>query len=68
MLVAFDKIEGKDIIVKQTVSAFGHKKDQQQTLKGLGLRGIDTESEFKCTKVVYGMLYKVKHLVDVKNK
>ncbi len=68
MLMAFDKMDGKDIIVIQIKSEFGYKKDQQQTLRGLGLRGINTQSELKCTKVIYGMLYKVKHLIDVKIK
>lgn len=68
MLIAFDKIEGKDIVVKQTGSEFGNKKDQQQTLRGLGLRGINTRSELKCDKAIYGMLFKVKHLIDVKIK
>lgn len=68
MLMTFDKLEGKDIIVVQTGSEFGYKEDQRQTLRGLGLRGINSKSELKCTKAIYGMLYKVKHLVDVKIK
>lgn len=66
--MTFDKLEGKNIIVTQTTSKFGYKKDQQQTLKGLGLNGIRSQSELKCDKAIYGMLDKVKHLVDVKIK
>jgi ribosomal protein L30 len=68
MLMVFDKIDGKDIIVLQTKSKFGRQEDQQGTLKGLGLNGINTQSELKCTKAVYGMLYKVKHLIEVRIK
>lgn len=68
MLLGFENFDGKDIIVTQVKSELKYKIDQKQTLKGLGLRGINTSSELKCTKSIYGMLYKVKHIIDVKIK
>lgn len=68
MLMSFEKIDGKDIIVLQTKSESGYKLDQRQTLIGLGLKGINSKSELKCDKAIYGMLNKVKHLIDVKIK
>lgn len=68
MLMNFDRLNGKDIVVTQIKSEFGYAEDQQQTLRGLGLRGIGSSSELKCTKSIYGMLVKVKHLIDIKIK
>ena len=68
MLMEFEKLDGKTIIVLQTKSEFGYKKDQRQTLAGLGLKGVNSKSELKCDKAIYGMLNKVKHLIDVKIK
>lgn len=68
MLMKFEEIDGKDIVVTQIKSELGYAKDQVQTLKALGLKGVNTTSELKCTKAIYGMLNKVKHLIDVKIK
>ncbi|HSQ97241.1 MAG TPA: 50S ribosomal protein L30 [Rickettsiales bacterium] len=68
MLTTFEKIDGKNIVVIQIKSEFGYKEDQQKTLRGLGLKGVNTKSELKCDKAIYGMLFKVKHLIDVKIK
>lgn len=68
MLMNFDRLNGKDILVTQIKSESGYAKDQKQTLVGLGLKGIGSESELKCTKPIYGMLLKVKHLIDIKIK
>lgn len=68
MLMSFDKLDGQDIIVTQIKSQIGYAEDQGKTLKGLGLKGIGSHSELKCTKPIYGMLLKVKHLIDIKIK
>jgi large subunit ribosomal protein L30 len=65
MLLEFDKIADKIILVKQVGSEIASTKRQKDTLKGLGLRGVGTVSELKCTKSVYGMLVKVEHLIRV---
>lgn len=68
MLMNFDRLNGKDITVTQIKSKIGYAEDQAQTLVGLGLKGVGSQSELKCTKSIYGMLFKVKHLVDIKIK
>ena len=68
MLLKFEEIENKTILVEQTGSEFGRSKEQQGCLKGLGLRKIGSISELKCTKDIYGMLVKVSHLVKVNLK
>ena len=68
MLMSLEKLEGKDIIVSQVKSSIGYAEDQRQTLTGLGLKGVNSTSELKCTKSIYGMLSKVRHLIDVKIK
>lgn len=65
MLMKFEELKDKDIIITQVKSELGYSKDQKQTLSGLGLRGVNSKSELKCDKSIYGMLNKVKHLVDV---
>ena len=64
----FERLNGKTIIVTQIKSELGCVEDQRQTLKGLGLRGVNTSSELKCDKSIFGMLSKVVHLIDVKIK
>ncbi len=68
MLLKFEELDGKTILVSQVKSELGYAEDQKQTLKALGLKGVNTTSELKCTKSVYGMLNKVKHLIDIKIK
>ena len=79
MLMNFERLNGKTIIdsrninkyeipVTQIKSESGCVEDQRQTLKGLGLRGVNTSSELKCDKSIFGMLSKVVHLIDVKIK
>lgn len=68
MLLKFKDLENKTITVEQSGSKFGRSKEQQGTLKGLGLRGIGSIVELKCTNDIYGMLLKVSHLVKVNLK
>lgn len=51
--------------VTQVVSAIGRKKDQKQTLIGLGLKRVGITRELKNTPAVQGMINKVRHLVKV---
>lgn len=59
------KKAGKTLKVKQTGSAIGRRKDQGQTLRGLGLRKMHQVRELEDTPAVRGMINKVKHLVEV---
>ena len=51
--------------VTQTRSAIGRKRDQRQTLVGLGLNKVGRSRVLEDTPSVRGMINKVKHLVRV---
>ena len=51
--------------VTQVASGLGRKKDQIQTLTGLGLGKMRRVRELEDTPSVRGMLRKVAHLVEV---
>lgn len=53
------------VVIKQVRSEIGYNRRQRATLKGLGLRGIDSVSELEDTPAVRGMINKVSHLVVV---
>jgi large subunit ribosomal protein L30 len=51
--------------VTQVRSPIGRKKDQRETLIGLGLNKMRRVRELEDTPSVRGMIAKVRHLVDV---
>jgi len=51
--------------VKQIKSKIACKPDQVKTLEALGLRRIRHEKTHDDTPVIRGMIYKVRHLVEV---
>ncbi len=53
------------IRVTQTGSPIGRKKDQRQTLIGLGLNKMNKTRELEDTPSVRGMIDKVRHLISV---
>ena len=55
----------KTVKVRQVKSEIGYDRRQRATLKGLGLRRINHTVELEDTPSVRGMIYKVKHLVEV---
>jgi len=55
----------KTLRVTQIKSAIGYKKDQGATLKALGLGKIGRTVEQVDNPAVRGMIFKVKHLVEV---
>jgi len=57
--------KAKQIKVTQIKSAIGKKKDQGATLRALGLRKIRQSVVHDDTDVIRGMVFKVKHLVEV---
>ena len=57
--------EKKTLVVTQIGSPIGRRKDQEATLKGLGLNKINRTRELEDTPSVRGMLTKVHHLVRV---
>ena len=53
--------------VTQVRSGLGRKKDQIQTLAGLGLGKLRRSRELEDTSAVRGMISRVKHLVEVED-
>ena len=53
------------VVVKQVRSAIGFNQRQRATLRGLGLRRVNSVSDLEDTPSVRGMIDKVKHLVVV---
>jgi large subunit ribosomal protein L30 len=57
--------EKKTLVVTQIGSPIGRRKDQEATLKGLGLNKRHRTRELEDTPSVRGMLTKVHHLVRI---
>ena len=55
----------KTLKIKQIKSSISRPKDQGATLKALGLGKINQEVEQVDNPCVRGMIFKVKHLVEV---
>ena len=55
----------KTLRITQVRSAIGKKYDQERTLKALGLGRIGKTVEQVDNPSIRGMLFKVKHLVEV---
>ncbi len=59
-------MEGKkSVTVEQTGSPIGRRRDQEETLKGLGLNKRHRRRVLEDTPAVRGMIRKVQHLVTV---
>ncbi|MDY0340668.1 MAG: 50S ribosomal protein L30 [Coriobacteriia bacterium] len=55
----------KTLRIKQVRSAIGLCKDQKATVRALGLKRMNHTVEQADTPVIRGMIFKVKHLVQV---
>ena len=55
----------KTILVTQKKSPIGRQAYQRKTLIGLGLNKIGRSKELEDTPSIRGMIFKVKHLVEV---
>ena len=51
--------------VRQVKSASGHKADQGATIEALGIRRLHQPVEHNDTPQIRGMIFKVRHLVEV---
>jgi large subunit ribosomal protein L30 len=56
---------GKSITVEQIGSPIGRRRDQEETLKGLGLNKRRRRRVLEDTPAVRGMIRKVRHLVTI---
>ncbi|HJI99984.1 MAG: 50S ribosomal protein L30 [Coriobacteriia bacterium] len=57
----------KTLRLTQVKSSIGYKKDQAATLKALGLGKIGSTVEQVDNDAIRGMIFKVKHLIEVEN-
>ena len=57
--------EKRTIVVTQVSSPIGRRKDQRETLVGLGLNKLHRTRELEDTPAVRGMIDKVKHLIGL---
>ena len=55
----------KTLRLTQVKSSIGYKKDQAATLKALGLGKIGSTVEQVDNDAIRGMIFKVKHLVEI---
>jgi large subunit ribosomal protein L30 len=62
-----DNATKRTVRVTQVRSGLGRKKDQIQTLVGLGLGKLRRTRELEDTPAVRGMINRVKHLVEVED-
>ena len=51
--------------IKYVKSAIGYSKKQKRTVEALGLRRLGQVVEQEDTPVIRGMVFKVRHLVEV---
>jgi large subunit ribosomal protein L30 len=57
----------KRLRVKQVRSGVGFPQDQRETLRGLRLGKPGRRAELEDTPAVRGMIFKVRHLVEVED-
>ncbi len=58
----------KTVTVVQTGSPIGRRRDQEATLKGLGLNKRHRRRVLEDTPAIRGMIAKVRHLVRVEDE
>jgi large subunit ribosomal protein L30 len=55
------------IRIRQVKSASGHKQDQVRTVRALGIRRLQQTVEHDDTPQIRGMIFKIRHLVEVED-
>jgi large subunit ribosomal protein L30 len=60
-----DKTEGKTVTVKLVRSVASTREDHRATVRGLGLRRLNSQRTLEDTPAVRGMINKVAYLVQV---
>ena len=51
--------------IRQVKSASGHTRDQRATVRALGIRRLQQVVEHDDTPQIRGMIFKIRHLVEV---
>lgn len=57
--------DSKTVKIKLVRSPIGTKQSHRDTVRGLGLRKLNSESELQDTPAVRGMINKIAYLVQV---
>jgi ribosomal protein L30/L7E len=65
ILSQFEQVANKLLVVQRTGGNSGLTARQIATVRGLGLRGINSQRRLVCTRDVFGMLQKVKHVINI---
>lgn len=60
--------KAKKLRITWVKSTIGRRQDQQGTIRALGLRRLNQSVIHEDTPVIRGMIFKVKHLVDVEEE
>ena len=58
----------RKLLVRQIRSASGHPADQKRTVRALGIRRLQQTVEHTDTPQIRGMIFKVRHLVEVEEQ
>lgn len=58
----------RKLVIRQIKSASGHRSDQAATVRALGIRKLQHTVEHNDTPQIRGMIFKVRHLVEVVEK
>ena len=53
--------------IRQIKSASGHTQDQHATLRALGIRRMQHQVEHNDTPQIRGLVFKIRHLVQVES-
>lgn len=54
--------------IRQVRSASGHRSDQKRTVRALGFRRLNQTVEHDDTPQIRGMVFKIRHLVEVEEQ
>jgi len=54
--------------IRQIRSASGHRSDQARTVRALGIRRLNQTVEHDDTPQIRGMVFKIRHLVEVEEQ
>jgi len=58
----------RKLVVRQVRSASGHPSDQKRTVEALGIRRLHQPVEHNDTPQIRGMIFKIRHLVEVEER
>ncbi len=59
--------KGGTVKIRLVKSTIGFKDNQEQVVRALGLRKLNSSVELKDTPAIRGMIHKVRHLVTVED-